>query len=510
MMHQLVDPALWTTHLPDPSSASEVDVLRAESLPRAWAAQWASEPRAVVAVDAGGTSLTAEQLEEKSRRIAARLVRAGVNPGDRVVLSATASLDLVAVYVAAHRLSLTVVPINTAYGPAEVGHIVTDTAPVAAFVDDRRSGKEIAAAAADGIVVTGCDVDLPDGPDVDLDRSSRDTPALICYTSGTTGRPKGAVLSSGNLLASAEAMRIAWRWTPEDRLALALPLFHLHGLGAGINGTLVAGASAVLVGHFKPESVAEAIHARGATMFFGVPTMYHRFASSSHADALRRLRLCVAGSAPLSPELYDAILAASGQHVLERYGMTETVLNLSNPYDGERRPGTVGLPLPGVEVRLEKAGDTDEGEVQLRGPNVFSGYLNQPAASADSFTDDGWFRSGDLGALDADGYLRIVGRSKELIISGGYNVYPREIEDVLLRHPGVSDVAVVGRSSPEWGETVVAVVVGNGPQDGEAILEFAAGQLAAYKRPRDIRFVTHLPRNQLGKVLRCALADVVA
>ena len=483
-------------HLPPGTDPSTVDLLAEESLPRAWRARWSEAPRADVAIDADGRHITAEELEERSRTVANRLAAAGLAPGDRIIISAGASLDLLISYAAAHRLALTVVPMNTTYGAAEIAHIVGNTTPKAALVDDRMRGKAIQSAATQPILVTSCDVPLPAGRDVELDQADRSTPALICHTSGTTGTPKGALLTSGNLLASAEAVRIAWRWTPEDRLVLALPLFHLHGLGVGINGTLVAGATAVILEKFDPVAVGQAIRDRSGSMFFGVPTMYHRFASGPSIDDLRRLRLCVSGSAPLSAELHERIRLASGQPVLERYGMTETVMNLSNPFDGERRPGSVGLPLPGVEVRIE------EGEIQLRGPNVFAGYINHPAATADVFTADGWFRSGDLGAEAPDGYIRIVGRSKELIISGGYNVYPREVEEVLATHPGVAEVVVIGRPSEEWGETVTAVVVRNGPVAPADLIAFAGSRLAPYKRPREIHFVDALPRNELGKVQR--------
>jgi malonyl-CoA/methylmalonyl-CoA synthetase len=281
-------------------------------------------------------------------------------------------------------------------------------------------------------------------------------------------------------------------------------LFHLHGLGVGINGTLLAGASAILLGQFDAESIADPLTRLSATMFFGVPTMYHRLARLRPAcDAFRTLRLCVSGSAPLPSELHQAFSTATGQAILERYGMTETVMNLSNPYEGERRPGTVGFPLPGVEMRLSEG---TEGEIQLRGPNVFAGYWRQPEATLDAFAEDRWFKSGDLGAIDEAGYVRIVGRSKELIISGGYNVYPREVEDVLRAHGGVADVAVIGVPSEEWGERVTAVVVANGSAHPEDLLEFAAARLAPYKRPRSIRFVDELPRNALGKVIRDQLA----
>ncbi len=280
---------------------------------------------------------------------------------------------------------------------------------------------------------------------------------------------------------------------------LALPLFHIHGLGVGLHGTLTAGASAVLRPRFDVVDVLDQAAAHETTLFFGVPTMYARLADSDRLSELRRLRLCVSGSAPLSPELFASVAERAGQRILERYGMSETLMNVSNPYDGERRPGTVGLPLPGVEVRLAEGTD----EILLRGPNVFAGYWERPEATAEAFPEPGWFASGDVGSYDDAGYLRIVGRRKELIISGGYNVYPREVEDVLRSHPAVHDAAVVGLPDPTWGggERVTAFVEADGVAEQE-LLDLAAQQLAPYKRPKQVVFVDALPRNALGKVVK--------
>jgi malonyl-CoA/methylmalonyl-CoA synthetase len=292
-------------------------------------------------------------------------------------------------------------------------------------------------------------------------------------------------------------------------LALCLPLFHVHGLGVGLHGTLVTGASAVVLPRFAPEAVAAAVRNQRATMFFGVPTMYHRLAGSPYLGDLRALRLAVSGSAPLPADLHATVAAGSGQRVLERYGMTETIMLVSNPYDGERRPGTVGFPLPGVSVRLAPR-DGGVTEIEVAGPNVIGGYLDRPAANAEAFTVDGWFRTGDLGELDADGYLRISGRAKELIITGGYNVYPREVEEVLRAHPDVADAAVVGAPSAEWGETVVAFVVAAGDtRDTARLDEWCAERLAPYKRPRDWRWIETVPHNALGKILRHELRSAL-
>jgi malonyl-CoA/methylmalonyl-CoA synthetase len=494
----------WEGHLPGGVSAEGLDLAAQGSLPSAWAGVWASAPSTRTLFDRRHGWIQAAELEDTSRRIAGRLQAAGLEPGDRMLFSAESSLALVIAHVAALRSGIVVVPANTAYRERELAHIVSDARPKAALVDDPDRARWILAAAGPETAVVGPDVDLPDREPASLDRATPEMPALIGYTSGTTGSPKGAVLTHANLLAGSESVRLAWRWTASDRLVLALPLFHAHGMCVGLHGTLLAGASAVLLPRFDVNAVLDAARDHKATLFFGVPTMYHRFAQSSRVGEIARLRLCVSGSAALPAELHRALGERGGQQVLERYGMTETLMNASNPYEGERRPGSVGFPLPGVELRLP---DGEQGEIQLRGPSVFAGYWERPQATAESFTD-GWFRTGDLGSFDPDGYLRILGRSKELIISGGLNVYPREIEDVLLTHPDVAEVAVVGTPSAEWGEVVTAFVVPAGDKPGaEPLLAFAAERLAPFKRPRLLHFVDSLPRNALGKVLKHELAQ---
>jgi malonyl-CoA/methylmalonyl-CoA synthetase len=494
-----VDPA-WTRHLPPGVAPDQVDLLAEHSLPAAWGRRWARQPDRPTLHDRGSWS-TAGELDARSRRVAGRLARAGLVAGDRILMSAATSVELVVAHVAALRSGLVVVPVNGAYGARELATIVRDCEPAAAVVDTEQQAEHLRAAATGTILVTTPTVELPDGPEPVLDQSDPGDVALLGYTSGTTGTPKGAMLTHGNALASCAALRLAWRWEPGDRLVLALPLFHIHGLGVGLHGTLLAGASAVLLPRFDVDAVFDAVRDHDATLFFGVPTMYARLAASPRVVELRRLRLCVSGSAPLAPSLHEELSVRAGVHVLERYGMTETIMNVSNPYDGDRRAGTVGFPLPGVEVRLD--GDSPTGEILLRGPNVFPGYWRRDDATRAAFDADGWFRTGDIGEFDADGYLRIVGRAKELIITGGFNVYPREVEDVLLTHPGVAEVAVVGEPSDEWGEVVVAVVVCGREGASEAdLLAHAARELAPYKRPRAVRFVDALPRNALGKVLR--------
>jgi malonyl-CoA/methylmalonyl-CoA synthetase len=546
----------WAAHLPPGLGPDDVDLLRAGTLPAAWAAHWRARPERPVVRDPAGTWLTGSALLTASAAVAGRLAAAGARRGDRVLLSGPASGDLVVAHVAALRSGLVVVPVNGAYVRRELAVIIADAEPrvallagasvrawaaeldpalvvadVAGLADSPpRPGllPPSAAAAARGLpAATAAATEATDGradapaalpgrgrglpadgpvPPLDEEAVGQGDPALLPYTSGTTGTPKGALLSHGNLLASAEALRLAWRWSPDDRLVLCLPLFHMHGLGVGLHGTLLAGASAVLHERFDAEAVLAEAADPAATLLFGVPTMYARLAEAPGAGRLAGLRLCVSGSAPLGPDLHRRLGEGTGQVVLERYGMTETVMLVSNPHDGERRPGTVGLPLPGVELRLDPA----SGEILVRGPNVFAGYWRRPDADAEAFTPDGWFRTGDIGACDGDGYLRIVGRAKELIIAGGYNVYPREVEDVLRAHPAVADVAVVGTPTPEWGETVTAYVEPGDGFDADALAAWAADHLAPYKRPRLVYAVAALPRNALGKVVRAELSPPTA
>jgi malonyl-CoA/methylmalonyl-CoA synthetase len=484
----------WAPHLP--RDVDRVDLLREGTLVRAWTRRWAEDPaRPVLHTEPVGW-LSAAALERETRRFAGRLHGAGLRAGDRILLSWPSSAELVIAHVAALRLGLVVVPANPGYREGELVHIACDAGPRAALLasDEARAWVR----AVDPRIV----LDVPgDDSQAPLDSAEPTDPALLVYTSGTTGAPKGALHNHSSLLASAEAVRIAWRWSPEDRLILALPLFHVHGLCVGLFGTLLAGASLILMSSFEVNAVLDAA-VSGATLLFGVPTMYARLAASPRLGDLGRLRLCVCGSAPLTAALFDRIAAGSGQAIVERYGMSETLMNISNPVDGERRAGSVGLPLPGVEVRL-----APDGEILLRGPNLFAGYWKNDAATAAAFTEAGWFRSGDLAERAQDGYYSIVGRAKELIISGGFNVHPREVEEILLAHPHVAEVAVAGTPSEEWGEVVTAYVVSRVGHllDEADVMAFAAARLATYKRPRAVHVVNGLPRNALGKVIRAAL-----
>ena len=474
----------------------------ARNLTSAWARHWREAPEQPQVYDPVTGWIRRGDLDRESATRAYRLARLGLARGDRVLLAAQNSVDLARCYVACLRLGLVVIPTNTAYGASELAHVVQDARPRAALVDSRERARQLAAIDPELHVLTPS-LEIPGGAAVELDGIPSDAPALLCYTSGTTGRPKGAVLSHANCLASAEALRLAWRWTESDRLLLCLPMFHMHGLGVGLHGTLFCGGSAVLFRGFDPHAILKGVSGFSATMFFGVPTMYHRLAEAPGVSVLRGLRLLVSGSAPLPAALHERIEARTGQRVLERYGMTETLMLVSNPFEGERRAGSVGAPLPGVELRL--AGDPPE--IQVRGPNVFRGYWEREQANAEAFTTDGFFRTGDLGACDADGYVRIVGRAKELIISGGYNVYPREIEDAIRSHPAVEDVAIVGEPSAEWGERVAAYAVLESPLDLEALRATLSDSLAAFKHPRALYAVDALPRNALGKVQKHRLRN---
>lgn len=507
-----VEPA-WVRHLPPGVDWRTLDLVAAGSLPRAWVAHWRADPERPVLRDSDGRWVTGADLLRTTGTTARALLGAGLVPGDRVVVSGPTALSTVVAHIGVLRAGLVVVPMNPASSRREVEGVVEDARPAAGYVAGAELQEWVHDAAPNALVwpnkpglgFGGGDLGEPIDPrllepDDRLDRSGPDDPALLPYTSGTTGRPKGVPLTHGNLLASAEAVRLAWRWSPDDRLILCLPLFHMHGMGVGLHGTLLAGASAVLHERFDPEAVL-ADAAGGATLFFGVPTMYARLVEAPGADRLGSLRDGISGSAPLSVDLQSQVRERCGLVPIERYGMTETVMLVSQPIDGPPEGGergTVGYPLPGVEVRL--ADGTDE--IEVRGPNVFAGYLNRPEANAEAFTADGWFRTGDIGAMDPAGQLRIVGRAKELIITGGYNVYPREVEDVLRGHPHVVDVAIVGTPSDEWGEVVTAYVEAADELDVEQLLEWVADQVTHYKRPRVVHRVAALPRNAMGKVVR--------
>ncbi len=505
-------PAWWphVRHL-GPTANAEPTLVDDETLPSVWFHNWAKQPdRGVLADERWYTG------GELAARVAAaqrELTTSGVAPNERVLLSAPNGIGFVVAHAAILGLGAITVPVNGAYLAGEVAHIVRDCEPVAAVVGEPTWKGWIAEASPTTAVLPIGAVDEPSGAATKQGRSTNGPagclcaaptvapaphdPAMIGYTSGTTGRPKGAVLTHANLLASVRALSTAWRWTADDVLILTLPLFHMHGLGVGLHGTLTLGAKAALLDGFSPARVLRAIAAHDATMFFGVPTMYQRLVDEPGVEAMGELRLCVSGSAPLAAQLHRRFTEATGQAPLERYGMTETAMLVSNPYDGERRAGTVGFPLPGVELRLD-----DAGEVQVRGPNVFAGYWRRPDDTSAAFTDDRWFATGDLGSIDDDGYVRLVGRSKELIISGGFNVYPREVEEVVAQHPEVAECAVAGVPDAHWGEAVAAWVVSARELGIDEVRAFVGERLAKFKRPQHVFRVEQLPRNQLGKIQR--------
>ena len=487
------------------------------SLPATWREHAERDPQRPCLHDPEAGWITRGELAAAGAGVAGRLYAGGLRRGDRVLLCAPSGIEMVAAHTACLRMGLVVVPLNAALRRREVAYLVSDAAPRGAIIDDPELRGWVHEAAPEALVCTSA-VDLPAADAPSLDDLDGDEPAILGYTSGTTGAPKGAVLTHANLLAGAEALRRAWGWTSEDRLVLALPLFHMHGLGVGLHGTLHAGASAILQPSFSPQGVIAAVREHGATMFFGVPTMYNRLAGSERVCELAGLRLAVSGSAPLPADLHRRFEGLTGLRVLERYGMTETVMLVSNPLDGDRRPGSVGFPLPGVELALLVPGESPEsaaevsggatGEIWVRGPNVFAGYWRRPGTGPGA---GGWFCTGDVGRRDADGYLYLEGRSGELIITGGSNVYPREVEEQLADHPDISEVAVAGRPDADWGEVVTAYVVPATGRRAPSVAELrrhAADRLAAYKHPRAVVAVEAIPRNALGKVQRHLLGNV--
>ncbi|WP_406449831.1 acyl-CoA synthetase [Streptomyces sp. NBC_00876] len=459
------------------------------------------------------TSLSYAQLADAADALATRIAGAG-----RVAVWATPTAQTVVAVVAALRAGVPAVPLNPKTGERELAHIIADSAPAAVLA---AAGDVLPPALA---ALERLDVDTaaarPAGPS--FPEPSPESPALIVYTSGTTGPPKGAVLPRRAIAASLDALEDAWQWTADDVLVHALPLFHVHGLILGILGPLRRGGSVRHLGRFSTEGVAREL-GTGGTMLFGVPTMYHRLAealddpaaSGGLAKALAGARLLVSGSAALPVHDHERIAAATGRRVIERYGMTETLMITGVRADGEPRPGAVGGPLRDVELRLVEEDGTpladpaSIGEIQVRGPNLFTGYLNRPEATAAALTADGWFRTGDMATRDPDGYVRIVGRkATDLIKSGGYKIGAGEIENALLDHPGVREAAVTGEPDPDLGERIVAWVVPADPAAPPSADELAghvAAQLSPHKRPRTVRYLDALPRNDLGKIMKRAL-----
>ncbi|TAK22749.1 MAG: long-chain fatty acid--CoA ligase [Chloroflexota bacterium] len=451
----------------------------------------------------------------------------GIEPGDRIALFLENSPDFIAAYFGAHMAGAIVVLVNTQYRRVELQHILRDSGARLCVTDQARQ-VEIARLAdepegmppmLERVVVAGVNdaAFLAASKPVEPIAPDPESVAIIGYTSGTTGRAKGAMIRHRNLAANAWAVTTAWHWTEPDRLLLALPLFHAHGLCVGLHGTVYAGAEVDVRRRFEVGDALSTIAGGATTMFFGVPTMYTRLIAEARQRAVTPppLRLYVSGSAPLAVQTFEEFAELFGQPILERYGMTETIMNTTNPYVGERRAGTVGQPFPGQEARIvdvvsrRPIDDEAPGEIQVRGPHVFAGYWDNEAATAEAFDAEGWFNTGDLGWRSSDGYITISGRARELIISGGFNIYPREIEEVLVTHPSVAEAAVFGAPDPEFGERVVAVIV---PTAADAateddIVAYCRDRLASYKKPRVVRFVAGLPRNAMAKVQKHVLRD---
>lgn len=472
----------------------------------------------------GGATLSGDWLFNLSGQIANALVSNGVQPGDRVAVQAEKSPTSFALYLACLRAGALFLPLNTAYTPAELDYFLGDAGAKVAVCDPSsisalkpiadKHGTSLFTLDGNG---NGSLADHANGQQTTFETVARDIDdiSVILYTSGTTGRSKGAMLSHGNLLSNAKSLAEAWRFTSNDTLLHALPIFHAHGLFVAANISLLVGAKMIFMSKFDLETVLAELP--NANTMMGVPTFYTRLLSDPRfdRDLAKHMRLFISGSAPLLSETHVAFEERTGHRILERYGMTETSMNTSNPYDGERRAGTVGFPLPGVSARVVDAETGDEldrnetGILEVKGPNVFKGYWNMPDKTAEEFREDGFFITGDMAKIDDDGYVTIVGRAKDLVISGGYNVYPKEVETEIDAIDGVLESAVVGAPHPDFGEAVVAaVVLEKSAEISEAnINAFLVERLARYKQPKRIFFLDALPRNTMGKVQKNQLRD---
>ena len=471
-----------------------------------------------------GTEIAYSSFLGMAARFAHALAQAGVELGDRVALQAKKSPEALAVYAACIEMGAIFLPLNTAYTPAEVAYFVSDSGAAVLICDGSiRAALEPIAATAGARLLTldgdgsgslaDCASDKP-GSYSPAARGADDLAALL-YTSGTTGRSKGAMLTHDNLLSNAQALVETWRFTGDDVLLHALPIFHTHGLFVATNVILLAGGTMIFLPSLDIDDLVAGM-ARATTMM-GVPTFYTRLLADPRLDRalVAHIRLFVSGSAPLLAETHVEFEARTGHRILERYGMTETNMNTSNPHDGERRAGTVGMPLPGVELRIADAetgkavADGAIGVIEVRGRNVFKGYWNMPGKTREEFRPDGFFITGDLGQVDADGYVTIVGRAKDLVISGGYNIYPKEVEMLLDEQAGVHESAVIGAPHRDLGEGVVAIVTprSGAGLDEAALLAGIGDRLARFKQPRRIFIVDELPRNTMGKVQKNILRE---
>jgi malonyl-CoA/methylmalonyl-CoA synthetase len=432
-----------------------------------------------------GREISYGELEQGAACVAGRLQADGVTPGDRVAIQAEKSVEAVMIYLGTLKAGAVYLPLNSAYTPSEIDYFIKDAEPRIFITDAAKFVAE--ARAAEPLAVT-------------VPRAANDLASII-YTSGTTGRSKGAMLSHGNLAANAVALHQIWDFSPKDVLLHALPIFHVHGLFVAMHCAFLSGCPMIWLPKFADADVLAGL--RRATVMMGVPTFYTRLLANKDftKDSARNIRVFISGSAPLLPTTFAEFEQRTGQRILERYGMSEAVIITSNPLEGERIAGSVGFPLPGVELRI--GGGSETGVIEIRGPSVFSAYWRMPEKTAEEFTKDGFFITGDVGRQDPDGRVWISGRAKDLIISGGYNVYPKEIELVLDELPGVTESAVIGLPHPDFGEGVAAVVIGKG--DEAQMIAECRKRLAAFKAPKRILFVDELPRNAMGKVQKNVL-----
>ncbi|MEQ8376483.1 MAG: malonyl-CoA synthase [Roseibium aggregatum] len=471
-----------------------------------------------------GGKITYADMFARSAQYAGALQKLGVKAGDRVAVQVEKTPDTLMLYLGTIRAGGVFLPLNTAYTPAEIGYFVGDAEP-AVFVCDPATADVLAGTAQKaGARLHTLDQNgegslslLADQMPTDYDNRPRedDDLAAILYTSGTTGRSKGAMLTHGNLASNSQTMVKYWQFTEDDVLLHALPIFHTHGLFVATNCLMMAGGSMLFLPKFDLDQVLAALPK--ATAMMGVPTFYTRLLASDRfsRDVAAHMRLFISGSAPLSAEVHKEFRERTGHAILERYGMTETNMNTSNPYDGARRPGTVGFPLPGVGLRVVDArtgrelSDGEVGIIEIKGPNVFLGYWRMPEKTAQEFRADGYFITGDMGRVDEDGYVSIVGRSKDLIISGGFNVYPAEVEALLDELPGVAESAVIGVPHPDFGEAVVAVLAPKpgAELDQDAVQASLNDRLAKFKQPKKVHILEALPRNTMGKIQKNVLRE---
>ena len=487
----------------------------------------AASPEALFIETAEGRRWTYGEMIALSGRLAGALRRRGVTPGDRVAVQVEKSPEALMLYLACVRAGAVYLPLNTAYTLAELDYFIGDATPRLVVVDPKHSESIAEIAAMHGGTVETLDatgggslLQLSRSEEADFSDVERgpDDLAAILYTSGTIGRSKGAMLTHDNLLSNALTLRDLWRFTSADRLIHALPIFHTHGLFVASNVTLLSGASMYLLPKFDADEALRLMDS--ATVMMGVPTFYVRLVQHPGLtrEVTARMRLFVSGSAPLLAETHRSFSEKTGHAILERYGMTETNMNTSNPYDGDRVAGTVGFPLPGVAVRVvdpetgKSVPDGETGMIEVKGPNVFKGYWKMPEKTAAEFRMDGFFITGDLGKIDERGYVHIVGRGKDLVISGGYNIYPKEVETEIDGMSGVVESAVIGVPHPDFGEGVTAVVVRakGATLDEQAVLDALKDRLARYKQPKRVLFVDDLPRNTMGKVQKNVLRETYA